>query len=106
MLFDDQGMQTVQETAGGHGPAEVMVLAGPEFPDAGDGFGQLLIQGLPALFDRGGRKISRVADLTVEQGLRGLIVGQWRLHAARQRGDAVCAFPHEREERIQAGDAA
>jgi hypothetical protein len=83
-----------------------MVFAGPEFPDAGDGCGEFLIQGFPALFDRGGRKVSRVADLAVEQGLRGLIVGQRWLHAARQRGDAIRAFPHEGEERIQAGDAA
>lgn len=84
----------------------MMVLAGPEFADAGNGSRQLLVQGLPALFDGGGRKISRVADLAVEQVPGRLIVRKRRRQAAWKRCDAVGPFPHEREERIQSGDAA
>ena len=54
----------------------MMMFAGPEFPDASDGFGQFLVQGFPALFDRGGREIAGVADLRIEQVPGGLIVGQ------------------------------
>ena len=83
-----------------------MVFAGPEFTDAGDGFRRLLVQRLSTMFhDRCG-EIARVADLTVEQIFCRLIVGQRRLQAARKRRDAVRAFPHEGEKRIQAGDAA
>ena len=84
----------------------MMMFAGPEFPDAGNGFRQLLVQGFPALFDRGGREIAGVADLAVEQVPGRLIVGKRRGEAAWKRRDAVRAFSHEREERIQTGNAA
>ena len=50
-----------------------------------------------------GQNIARTLNLGLDQLDHGKLA---RLHAARQRGDAICAFPHEREERIQAGDAA
>ena len=45
----------------------MMMFARPKFPDAGNGFRQFLVQGFPALFDRGGREIAGVADLGIEQ---------------------------------------
>ena len=84
----------------------MMVLAGPKFAQAGDRFSDLLIEGFAAsLHDRGG-EIAGVADLAVEERFGRLVIGQRRFHAARQRCDAVGAFSHERQERIQSGDAA
>ncbi len=40
----------------------------------------------------------------VEQVFRGLVVRERRFEAAGERCDAVRAFPHEGEERIQAGN--
>ncbi len=100
MVFDHQAAQTIQEPAGSQGAAEMVVLTGPQFTHAGDGCGTLLVEGFAALFDDRRGEVPCIADLAVEQGFGCLVIGQWRFHPARERGDAVGAFPHEGEERI------